>query len=459
MKTLNVLLVSYVFPPVGGTGVMRAASLARYMPEAGIRLDVLTTRNPAAVGKDPGLLKDLPNSVTIHRTLTLDLPFGVKKLIKRLLTRGSGAAAKVHTAAESGKKPGRVKSLIQRMLLPDPQVTWYPILTRSARRIIRQRNIDLVLITVPPFSNLLLIENLRQKFPDLPIVADFRDEWLSTSFEHVSFSFSSGEKAQRVARQIENAAVTNATAVVTVTEASRQTIRSRYPQLPDSRFHLVPNGFDATRLPAMGGPAQNSSGADVVLTHVGTVYSTGAPTTLVEAVKRLPEKTRSRLKLRFIGHIEEPRFRDALLALGDIVELKGFVPQKEALAAMKETDYVLLLNHDPLNVGSKFYDYIGGGKPVLGAVHPGGDTRRLLEETNAGWWAAIDDVDGIRKLLEDAVTRRDSLLQDFRPDTARIAQYERRALAHRYAALLRSIAGLDQPADPQTVSAAAQETR
>jgi hypothetical protein len=466
MKQLNVLLVSYVFPPVGGTGVMRAASLARYMPEAGIRLDVLTTRNPAAVGKDPGLLKDIPETVTIHRTLTLDLPFGLKKFIKRLLTRGGNAAPKPtnaadtkEAAAEPAKEPGLLKRLIAGLLLPDPQVTWYPILTRSARRIIRRRNIDLVLITVPPYSNLLLIEYLRKHFPNLPIVADFRDEWLSTAFEHVSFSFSSGEKAQRVATRIENAAVTSATAVVAVTEASRRTIRSRYPQLPDSKFQLIPNGYDATRLPSITGSAAQPPDSRVTLTHVGTVYSTGAPTTLVEAVNLLPPEIKSRLKLRFIGHIEEPRFRDALLALGDIVELKGFIPQKEALAAMKETDYVLLLNHDPLNVGSKFYDYVGGGKPVLGAVHPGGDTRRLLEETNAGWWAAIDDVAGIRKLLEDAVTRRDSLLQDFRPDKAKIAQYERRVLAHRYAALLRSIAGLDQPSEPQTVGAVAQESQ
>ena len=44
----------------------------------------------------------------------------------------------------------------------------------------------------------------------------------------------------------------------------------------------------------------------------------------------------------------------SLLSLGDMVELKGFLPQREALALMNETDYVLLINQDPLNVGSKF---------------------------------------------------------------------------------------------------------
>ena len=54
---------------------MRAASLARYFPAEGIRLDVLTPRSASAVGSDPTLLKKIPTEVTVHRTLTLDLPF------------------------------------------------------------------------------------------------------------------------------------------------------------------------------------------------------------------------------------------------------------------------------------------------------------------------------------------------------------------------------------------------
>ena len=54
----------YVFPPAGGTGVMRAASLARYLPAEGIRLDVLTARNASAVGFDPTLLKEIPGEVS-----------------------------------------------------------------------------------------------------------------------------------------------------------------------------------------------------------------------------------------------------------------------------------------------------------------------------------------------------------------------------------------------------------
>ena len=123
----------------------------------------------------------------------------------------------------------------------------------------------------------------------------------------------------------------------------------------------------------------------------------------------------------------------------------GYLPQREALAAMNETDYVLLLNTDPLNVGNKFYEYVGRRQtdPRCGSSR----TARhdiLLEQMRAGWWAGIDDVEGIRKLLLDAVNRGDSLLQEFRPDTERIAQYERAVLARRYARLLHTIAGRQQ---------------
>ena len=449
MKQLNVLLVSYSFPPIGGTGVMRATSLARYFPGEDIRVDVLTARNAAAVGSDSSLLKEIPAEVTVHRTLTLDLPFGVKKGIKKLITRGKPASGQP-TGGSAPNKPSLLKRALAELLVPDPQITWLPVLTRAARRIIRNRNIDLVVITAPPFSSILLVQKLRKEFPGLAIVIDFRDEWLVTTFDLVSFLFGRSERTRRIAVNAEATAVTSATAVVAVTEAARRVIRSRYPQQADDKFQLVPNGFDATKLHRATSPQLPRGDGKIIVTHVGTVYASTEPTTLVEALESLPPELKSRFKLRFIGHIEEPRFRDALLQLGEMIELKGYVPQREALAAMNETDYVLLINHDPLNVGGKFYDYVGGGKPILGAVNSQGESRRLLDDLRAGWWADIHDVQGIRQLFLDAAARGSSLPIVFQPDLQKIAQYERKVLAQRYAKLLHSIAGRKPAPSEQT---------
>jgi hypothetical protein len=452
MKLLNVLLVTYSFPPVGGTGVMRAASLARYLPAEGIRLDVLTARNASAVGSDPSLLREIPAEVAVHRTLTLDLPFGIKKWIKRLIAGSKPPSGQAVSPAASSK-PHFLKRVIQDILQPDPQVTWLPVLARAARRIVRKRKIDLVLITVPPFSSVLLVEKLRKEFPQLAIVVDFRDEWLTTTFDLVSFLFSCSERTRKIAQAAEASAVTNATAVVGVTEAARRQIRARYPQEPDGKFHLLPNGFDATRLVRSALSAKPRPEGKIIVTYVGTIYASTEPTALVQALQSLPSEVKSRFRLRFIGHIEEPSFREALLQLGEMVELIGYLPQREAMAAMSETDYVLLINHDPLNVGGKFYDYAGGGKPILGAVHPEGETRRLLEELRAGWWAGNRDVEGIRLLFIDVAARGNSRLNEFHPNREKIVQYERKVLAQRYAGLLHSIAGRERECDAQVPAA------
>jgi glycosyltransferase involved in cell wall biosynthesis len=452
MKPLNVLLVSYSFPPIGGVGVLRAASLARYFPAEGIRLDVLTARNASSVGRDFTLLDEIPVEVNVHRTVTLDLPFGFKKWVKKLITGGKPAKDRASSAVPPGKL-NFLKRFMHDVLLPDPQLTWLPVLTRFARYIVKKRKIDLVLITVPPFSSVLLVERLRKAFPRLAIVVDFRDEWISTNFNLVSFLFSVSERAHTVARNAEASAVTNATAVVAVTEAARREIRARYPEEPESKFHLIPNGFDATRLTRPGFSAEPRPDDKIVVTYIGTIYGSTEPTTLIQALQSLPGEVQSRFRLRFIGHIEEPSFREALLKLGGMVELKGFLPQHEALAEMNDADYVLLINHDPLNVAAKFYDYIGGGKPILGAVHPDGETRRLFDDLRVGWWAGIHDVEGIRQLFVDAAARSKTLASEFQPDHAKIALYERKVIAQRYAVLLHSIARRQREASSQSSAA------
>jgi hypothetical protein len=108
--------------------------------------------------------------------------------------------------------------------------------------------------------------------------------------------------------------------------------------------------------------------------------------------------------------------------------------------AIQHTTYLLLITHDRINVAAKLYDYLGGGKPILAAVHRDGDVRRLLEETRTGWWADVDDVAAIRQLLVEAVERGPEVGAAFQPQAERIAGYHRRPLTRRYAGLLTKLA-------------------
>ena len=78
---------------------------------------------------------------------------------------------------------------------------------------------------------------------------------------------------------------------------------------------------------------------------------------------------------------------------------------------------------------------------MVAAVHPDGDVRRRLDETCAGRWADVADVQAIRTLLMATVAEGAA---GFAPDLDAIARYHRLPLAHRYATLLRSL----QPVPP-----------
>lgn len=459
---LKVLLVTYSFPPTGGVGVLRAASLARYLPLHDVDLDVLTTRNPSAVGLDLDLARDIPSGVRIHRTFTPDIPFGLKKRLKGLISgrSQSGPVAPLPPVTPSWytgefdplhvpypipdpsemKTPGlvaRLKGRVRDLMLPDPQVLWVPIALQKAIEIIRERSVELVLITVPPFSTALLAAKLRRRFPNLPIVLDFRDEWLSTAFN--LFSFSASDKARRVARDAEAAAVQAASVVVAASENARDEIHSRYPKLSADRFFHIPNGYDQSRIGRVEraqNPTPRAQDERILVTHVGTVYRTGDPTPFISALKSLAPEARDRFRFRFIGRIENPAYRDQLLSLGDVVELRNFMPQREALAALAETDFALLIQHCRLNVVQKFYDYIGSGKPILGALHPQGEVRNLFEKTGAGLWAHCQDVDALRRMIEFVARDGKQYAARFKPKTEVIAAYERAQVAARYADLL-----------------------
>jgi glycosyltransferase involved in cell wall biosynthesis len=432
---MNVLLITFSFPPAGGVGVLRALSLAKYLPEYGVHVDVLTARNAPAVGRDESLLKQVPASVTVHRTWTLDLPFALRKGLKKLLMRKAASPAPARNAAAKPGLLGRVKNFIANLLLPDPQIGWLPFAAPAARRLIRRRKIDAVLITVPPFSSVKLATKLRRTFPTLPIVVDFRDEWLTTTLQLVSFN--ANAKARRIAEKTEREAVHAATRVVLVTEAAVEEIRSRYPNEPREKFLAIPNGYETPAQPYA--PVASRADERITLTYMGTVYGSTDPLTTVAAINQLAPEIRSRLKIRFIGHVETDRYREALSSVPEVVELAGFMPQAKALEALRASHYALLITHDPINVSAKFYDYLGTGIPIVAAVNPAGDVRRLLERTRAGWWADSSDAGAIAALLTDAVQRASSGAVAFTPDRDAVAQYHRRPLAARYAALLHEL--------------------
>jgi len=217
MDRPRVLLVSYLFPPCGGVGVQRALAMARYMPAAGVDVSVLTARDPISQhGSDPDLERLIPAGIHVCRSAAWEPPRAMRDRVKRALSGENRAGASTGKADQPVSRLRRlVKTTVERVLFPDTQLLWVKPSLKEASRIIDQEGIGAVILTLPPFSLLLMAVELRKRFPRLRIVLDLRDEWLDYHLPEFDRAASAWKREH--AARLERSAVQAADMVVTVT--------------------------------------------------------------------------------------------------------------------------------------------------------------------------------------------------------------------------------------------------
>jgi glycosyltransferase involved in cell wall biosynthesis len=182
-------------------------------------------------------------------------------------------------------------------------------------------------------------------------------------------------------------------------------------------------------------------GTRMVVLHAGSFFGHRSPRPFLEAVAALDD---TRVVARFLGELRPADREWALgLGLGDRLQIDGFRPFHETLAAMKAADVLLLLvpraGGRGLSVLSgKVYEYLASERPVLALVPPEGAAAELLRETGAAWIADPDEPAEILARLRDA---RDAWANDALGertlDPAWRARLDRRTRAAEMAEVLR----------------------
>ena len=431
-KRHRLLIISYLFPPHGGIGVQRAISFAKYLPALGYEVHVLTASNASGPVRDPSLLKHIPPEVHIHHAFSPEIPFHFRQKVWALLSRTRRRAGPAAAPAAGSSTPAShslLTALIRRIFCPEPEILWVPFATRKLFQIIRREKIETVLITVPPFSCLVIGAKLKRRFPHVRLISDFRDEWLS--FYLKDFEFQNSDYTRRRAEIIERTSIEVSDLVIAVTPMSLDTIRNRYPDQPDGKFACVPNGYDPAAF--AGFQSRRHEGPQVVVTHVGTVYKTASPRYYLDALDSLPEELRSRFETRFVGRIAESE-RGMLEGRKSNIRILGFMPQETALQQIEETDYLLLTMTNAISLPGKLFEYLATSKPILALAAAGSEVDRILTETGAGWCADPFDPAAIASLLRRAVECRDQAATQIKEE--RIRRYERPRLTAELAELL-----------------------
>ena len=88
----RVLIISYYWPPTGGSGVQRWVKFAKYLPSLGWQPVVYTPSNPEQLAVDESLMAEIPAEVEVLKQPIRE-PYAI---YHKLMGRGSGKGAGVN---------------------------------------------------------------------------------------------------------------------------------------------------------------------------------------------------------------------------------------------------------------------------------------------------------------------------------------------------------------------------
>jgi glycosyltransferase involved in cell wall biosynthesis len=388
MKQLRVLIVSYVFPPVGGAGVQRVLKLVKYLPERGVQPTVLTAKDPSVPLQDMSLQRDVPAGLPVVRARTFEPAYGAKKLAWQ-------AAAATHAGSIAGLKR-RVLTLARKLLLPDPQLLWLPAAHLAfASQLVGDEPADVVFISGPPFSQFLLAF-LARLSPKTAVVLDYRDEWTMTASGYEMST------SARVSEHLERAVLRQAHAVTTATEEFRAGLLARFPTLSPDRVHAIPNGYDPADFPeTLPAPPPER----FVLTYCGTVFRLTSASGFMAGLERLhatePQLAKL-LEVCFVGRIvdTEARVFEGSEALS--VTRLGYLEHSRALSHLASSHAALCILDDVPGVEriypAKIFEIMRVGRPCL-ALTPEGALAQLVRRHRLGEVVAPRDPEAIAAAL------------------------------------------------------------
>lgn len=429
----RVLIISYYFPPDGGVGPQRAMKFAKYLPQFGWDVSVLTRQ--AEHKNDTHVPED--NSLTEQLGLEKDSIRRVKDNRENVVS-------------------GPIDSF----------ETWSLTAADVADEWVRAEHFDVVFITMSPFSQVRIAKRI-QETSKVPVVLDFRDPWVFDGWTPERTYFHWRRKFSEMRNAVEAAQ-----GVIANTPESGKVFSENFRIEETSHLQVIPNGFDAEDYEEPLNPAFMAPNDGIVrLLFSGTLashmveayagpkgivkraigyvaepidYSGRTLIHLLKAISLLRERNISlgqRVRIECLGVAKESDRRSVEQSdAPNAVNFLGYLPHSEALLRTRSATALFLplhglpKGHRSRIVPAKTYEYLATGRPVLGCL-PEGDAQDLVAKSDV---SAISDPCDPENIAE-ALLSLEKIIETTpkkTPVPTWLNAYERRHLTQRLAAYL-----------------------
>ncbi len=450
---VDIIFISFEFPPILFGGVFRSLKFTKYLPEFGIRPHVYTLdpdyydRVYRGDKTDVTLLDELKGKDVVLNRVPMDSVLDMyKSRVKKFL--------RVYFNIYRGNE--------FRM--------WEKYLLSKVYEDAKKHDFKAVLVTAPPFGMLRNAKKIAAQL-NIPMIMDMRDAWsLWNTVPYGSiFHYWFTKRAEKEYLQF-------AYKVIATSEQTYIDWQQLYPSLPDEKFACITNGYDDEQGARAFAPfrVEALNGERVfTIAYVGSFYYSPeireemrkpfykkpgmemlhyfprrqdwlyrTPYFFFKSLQTLFKKQpalKSRIRIRFAGR-KEPWLMEMIrdFDLVSNVEHLGFVSHAVSLQIQSEAD-ALLLTSAKLEGGKdcfiagKTFEYLTMGKPIL-AYTAEGAQKDLLKGTGLALFLDPDQPN-------EAATILLGLLQQgktFTPDVNYLRSFERKKLTSKLAEIINS---------------------
>ncbi len=419
---MKVLIITYYWPPAGGSGVQRWLKFVKYLQNFDIEPIVYTVDNPKYPKEDKTLINEIPNNIKVLKQPIwepTDLLFWKKNNQQK-------------KGVSNISKGGFLSFIRGNFFIPDPKVFWVNPSVKYLQKIIDSYKIDVIISTGPPHSMHLIAQKLHQK-NNLKWIADFRDPW-SNLYYNKDFNQLSFAKNKNI--KLEKSVLKNADCILTVSD----TLKKEFLKTA-KRVEVITNGFDDEVV------TKNIIRLDkkFTISYIGLLPKQSNPSVLFKVLEKLSlqdSSFKNDLQINFIGDIVDDVKQDIqCFNLSKNTKFLGYLPHHKAIKYQKKSQVLLLLIPNVLNnegiLTGKLFEYLTAKRPILAIGPEKGDLATILEETNAG---KVVNFENELKLSEEIK----SLYKDYKNNkllvsSSNIKKYHRKELTKELASILKNI--------------------
>lgn len=395
----KVLIITYYWPPSGGSGVQRWLKMSKYLPKYGWEPVIVTPENPGFDLHDPEQTKEVPSWMEVIRLPIWEPKVGGKKK-KEGITKGQ-----ILNTQHEGFLYKLITWVRGNFFFPDGRMFWIRPTFRYLKRYVEEQNIQHVITTGPPHSMHLVGLRLKKQFPSLVWVADFRDPWskwdLLQDFRPTQWAMNRHQKLERKVLQRANEVVTIG-----------PTLQKEFEALGSRPVNVVTNGYDEADFDGLGSKAPVWEGK-MLLSHVGTITEARNPETLMETLRNLrgdTGETLQKMQFEFVGNVNGRLQQEIQQAgLDKVVQCRAYIPHHEVSAYLQKA-FVLLLfqNNTPESVGhlpAKVFEYLRTNRHIIVLGNPNSDMEQLLGDLEHVHFVNFGATAQLQQLLQELLTK------------------------------------------------------